>query len=282
MKKFYSQGGKLSAEIKNFYGDGINYSTIMKLLRKKQVKVNGVRTGKDTPTRKGDFIEAYFDGLKRELKIIYEDENLVVCYKKEGIASEDFYASVKEKYPTAGFIHRLDRNTDGIMVFSLNDMAERELLKGFKNRTFEKYYLAEVYGALKPEEATLTAYLKKDEERAEVKIFPKREKGSEKIITGYKTLKKGEETSLLEIRLITGKTHQIRAHMSFIGHFIIGDGKYGDERINRKFKKDKQSLTAYKIVFGFEKESPLSYLDGKEIISEEGRLRSSFAKNKNC
>ncbi len=278
MKSFYSQGGKLSAEIQKFYGDGVNYSTIMKIFRKKDVKVNGARTGKDIQTEKGDFIEVYFDGKKREIKEVYADENIVVCYKKEGITSEDFYSSVKEKYPSAGFIHRLDRNTDGIMVFSLNERAERELLEGFKKRTFEKYYLAEVYGDVKKDEETLTAYLKKDEEKAEVKIFSKPEKGAEKIITEYKKVKRGEETTLLEIKLVTGKTHQIRAHLAFIGHFLIGDGKYGDERINRKFKRDKQLLTAYKIILRFQKESPLSYLDGKEIIFEEGRLKPSFKK----
>ena len=90
-------------------------------------------------------------------------------------------------------------------------------------------------------------------------------KGSVKIITEYEVIKEKEETSILSVKLITGKTHQIRAHLAHIGHFIVGDGKYGDNKINKMLKQKRQNLTAYKTIFHFDKSSPLSELDGVEI-----------------
>lgn len=259
----------MSVEIKNYYNEGASYSAVMKLLRTKQVKVNGERVGKDGATKNGDLIEVYFDGSEKPIAEIYGDENILVCYKPSGITSEDFYAKVKAKNPSAGFIHRLDRNTDGLMVFSLGERAESELLRGFKERTFKKYYLAEVYGVPKKSQASLTGYLIKDGERGLVKVYDEPVRGAQKIITEYKTLKSDGTTSLLEVSLVTGKTHQIRAHLAHIGNFVIGDGKYGDERVNRQFRAKGQRLTAYKIKFCFEKSSPLYYLDGKEIELRE-------------
>ena len=139
------------------------------------------------------------------------------------------------------------------------------MLNGFKNRNFDKYYLAEVYGTPTINSAELTAYLVKDKERAKVTIYDKPQKDSEKIVTAYKVLQQKEKTSMLEVKLITGKTHQIRAHLAHIGHFIVGDGKYGYESINRQFHATKQRLTAYKTVLNFDDGSPLNYLNGREF-----------------
>ncbi|MBE5742955.1 MAG: RluA family pseudouridine synthase [Clostridiales bacterium] len=266
MKTFYSKGRKLTVEITEYYKGVVSYSLANKLLRKKDVKVNGVRVKDDFKTNEGDKIEVYYDGEdKRAENLLYGDQNILVIVKPKGITAEDFYALIKNRYSEARFIHRLDRNTDGIMLFALNGESEKELLKGFKERTFDKYYLAEVYGEPKEKSATVTAYLKKDEQNGIVKIYAKPENGAEKIITSYSTLKSNGETSLLEVKLITGKTHQIRAHLAYIGHFIIGDGKYGYESVNRRFHATKQRLTAYKTVLYFNEDSPLYYLNGKEF-----------------
>ena len=265
MKTFYSSGKKLSEEITEYYKGVVSYSLANKLIRKKDVKVNGVRVKADFKTDVGDKIEVYYDGEdKRADTVLYQDENVLVVYKPSGITSEDFYALLCKKYSGVGFIHRLDQNTDGVMIFSLNADSEKELLYGFKHRTFDKYYLAEVVGTPKKASDELVAYLVKDAEKSEVRVFDSPVKGSEKIITSYTVLKSSGETSLLEVKLITGKTHQIRAHMAFYGHFIIGDGKYGDNQINKTFKAKYQRLTASKIVFNFNS-NLLSYLNGKEI-----------------
>ena len=266
MKTFYANGKKLSEEITEYFKGVVSYSFANKLIRNKEVKLNGVRVKTDQKTFFGDKIEVYYDGEdKRADTVLYKDENLLVAYKPDGISSEDFYALIKSKHSGVGFIHRLDQNTDGIMLFSLNEDAEIQLLQGFKNRAFKKFYLAEVYGVMSKPSDELRAYLLKDAKKSEVKIFNKQVEGSEKIVTRYSVLKSGGETSVLEVELVTGKTHQIRAHLASVGHFIIGDGKYGREVINRKFHAKKQRLTAYKTILCFEEKSSLYYLNERQF-----------------
>ena len=275
MKTFYSNGKKLSEEITEYYKGVVSYSLANKLIRKKDVKVNGVRVKTDFKTDVGDKIEVYYDGEdKRADTVLFKDENVLVVYKPSGITSEDFYALICKKHEGVGFIHRLDQNTDGVMIFSLNSVAEKELLYGFKHRTFDKFYLTEVVGSPKKANAELTAYLLKDSEKSEVKIFDNQVLGSEKIITSYSVLKSSGESSLLEVKLITGKTHQIRAHLAHVGHSIIGDGKYGYESINRKFKAKKQRLTAYKLILRFNSDSPLYYLNEREYSCKAGWMKN--------
>ncbi len=269
MKKFKcTKNSKLSTCILDFYGDGISYGTLMKLFRKKDIKLNGKRVGKDAEVFVGDEIEVYFDGNEKELKVLFKCDDLIALYKPKNITSEEFFDKVKEKYSTAKFVHRLDRNTDGIILFGLSDIGESELLKGFKERTFDKYYLAEVYGVPSKDKFTSNAYLIKDEKTSYVKVVGDKNLGGEKITTEFTVLKRGIETSVLEVKLITGKTHQIRAHLKYLGYPILGDGKYGTNEINKKFKLNRQRLTAYKTVLHFEKNSPLENLDGKVIEIE--------------
>ena len=243
--------------------NGVPYSEIRRALRKRDVKVNGVRMNEDLPLAAGDKVVAYTRATESEAIILYEDDNVLAADKPKGVESEAFYEKLKigrELY----FVHRLDRNTDGILVFAKTREAEKELIFGFKNRAFKKYYLAEVYGSFEKKSGTLVDYLVKDAEKAEVKIYKIPVKGSVKIETRYKTLKESGGTSLLEVELVTGKTHQIRAHLAFYGHFVIGDGKYGKESVNRLYKAKKQRLSAERIVFHFGG-GALSYLDGKTI-----------------
>ena len=274
MKTFYANGKKLSEEITEYYKGAVSYSFANKLIRKKDVKLNGVRVKEDQKTSVGDKVEVYYDGRdERAEKIIFKDENILAVYKPSGITSEDFYTLVKSNHQGAGFIHRLDQNTDGIMLFSLNENAETELLHGFKHRTFDKYYLTEVFGTPKKASDELVAYLLKDAKKGLVKIFNSPAYGGEKIITRYSLIKSSGETSILEVKLVTGKTHQIRAHLAHEGHFIIGDGKYGNEQINRKFHAKKQRLTAYKLLLKFDSKSPLYYLSGKEFVLPNDMLK---------
>ena len=247
----------------------LSYSALMKLLRNKDVKVNGVRIKEDVMLNVGDKVEIYYKPQKRSsITIIYSDENVLVVNKKQGYTSEEVYQSAKESFTTAGFVHRLDRNTSGIMVFSLNTQAEVELLKGFKNHDFIKIYKATVYGKMPKKSDTLTAYLVKDSENSTVRIYDNKVKDSSLIKTGYEVEEENGETSVLKVRLYTGKTHQIRAHLAHVGHFIIGDGKYGDNQINKKFGKDKQMLCAYELTFSFDQKSCLNYLNNKRFCIE--------------
>jgi len=260
--------GKLNRVLEDY---GFSYKTLKNALKCKDVKVNGKRiSSKKIEINKGDKIEIYYHltkDIKKHYSIIYIDNNVLVLDKMQGITSENLYNEILLDYPTALFIHRLDRNTSGVMIFALNPDAEKELLKGFKQRTFRKLYFAEVIGKMPQKQAVLVAYLVKDSLKSEVFIFDKKVKESVEIKTGYKVIKEKEKTTELEVELFTGKTHQIRAHLAHIGHPIVGDGKYGDNKLNKELKISKQRLVSYKLTLAFEAQSSLKYLDKKEFTS---------------
>ena len=263
-----TKSGKLS-KILLSETEGLSFSAIFKALRNKDVKINGKRVNSDLTVNEGDVIEIYYSSTSKkddEEVVVYSDDNVIVAYKKSGVLSETFYNELSEKYGELYFIHRLDRNTDGVMIFARNKIAEKELLQGFKYRTFDKKYLARVYGVMPKKEDVLFGYLKKNSDESEVTVTDEKVKGSVPIKTGYRVLEKCGDTSLLEVTLYTGKTHQIRAHLAHVGHFIVGDGKYGDNVFNRAKKAKSQQLTAYKLTLYFDKKSPLYYLDKKEFV----------------
>jgi 23S rRNA-/tRNA-specific pseudouridylate synthase len=152
------------------YGATMPYATYKKLLRNKDVKVNGIRQNKNVSLCKGDEVCVYFDGVTPKLNVLYSSSDVIVLNKPSGITSEDFEVLVKSTYPTAKLCHRLDRNTSGIIIFSTNTIAEAEFLKAFKNRLIDKYYLAQIHGAFDKREGVLVDYLVKDEINAKVNI----------------------------------------------------------------------------------------------------------------
>lgn len=260
---------KLSKIVLHNYSD-ISYSTIQKLLRSKDIKLNGKRINKDVELIVGDRVQIYFNPTKKDkYEILYKDDNVIVIDKKSGYTSEDVYNALLSEFSCAKFIHRLDRNTAGVMIFALNESSENQLLSGFKNRSFEKFYSATVFGKMPKKQDVLTAYLAKDEKNSIVKIFDKKVDGSTLIKTGYEVVNEYEDTSLLKVKLYTGKTHQIRAHLAHIGHFILGDGKYGDNEFNRSKGVKSQKLVAKELKLFFSQGSSLDYLDNKSFYSKQ-------------
>lgn len=248
---------------------GLSYNVFSRLLKDKDVKINGKRVNKDINVCVGDIIEIYYNrNAVLSYTTIFEDDNVCVINKKGGYTSENIYEQLCQIQNEIYFIHRLDRNTKGLMIFAKNKASEQELLKGFKNHTFIKEYKAEVYGKFNKKEEILTAYLVKDSEKSVVKIYDNQVKNSVLIKTGYKVIKELEDTTIISVRLYTGKTHQIRAHLSHIGHFIMGDGKYGNDVINKEKGYKEQQLCSYKLTLVFDKTSPLFYLNNNTFCVE--------------
>ena len=224
------------------------------LLKNKEIKVNGKRVNADIPLYKGDEV-CYFLTKKQEEKpaffTVYEDENILIIDKESGVNSEAVYAALsrgRECY----FIHRLDRNTQGLMVFALNGKTETALLQAFKDRKVEKRYHALCYGTFPKRADVLTAYLKKDAEKSQVKVFDSPKAGAEEIVTEYKVLSQTDGFTTVEVVLHTGKTHQIRAHMAHLGCPVLGDMKYGNEEENKRRGMARQALVAKRLCLHLE------------------------------
>lgn len=285
-------------------------SLLYKYIRLKRIKVNGKRTEIAYRLREGDTVEMYvndeffaegsadFLRAPAQVDVLYEDENLLLADKKPGlVVHEDndgasdtlinrilHYLYDKGEYdPQAensfapALCNRLDRNTGGIVIAAKNAAALRILNEKIKLREIEKLYLCIVHGHMEQKSGVLEGYLEKDEDERRVYIHEKRQAGDLAIQTKYRVLGQSGALSLLEVELVTGRTHQIRAHLASIGHPILGDGKYGTNELNRPYGFKVQALYAYKLTFGFATDAgPLQALNGRSFEAENVRFATDF------
>ncbi len=245
---------------------GFSYNNANKILRNKDVKINEKRVKDNTDVYAGDEITIFYNEemlLEKEIPFIYQDDNIAIVNKPSGIEIEgqDGLGKILNLIP----VHRLDRNTTGLIIFAKNEMAERQITDAIKNHKITKKYLAQVVGSTSFKNYLMKAYLQKNSKESFVKIFNNKVKNSLEIQTIFNTIKSSPSSSLVECELITGRTHQIRATLSYLGHPIIGDGKYGRNEDNKKFKQNRQMLHCYYIKLnGLNKN--LAYLNNMEFI----------------
>lgn len=275
-----------------------------KYIRLKRIKINGKRCEISTRLNVGDEIQLYindeffetpkddsFMSVSPNIDVIYEDENIILVDKPSGlVVHEDADNSIdtlinrikrylynKKEYDpnnelsfTPALCNRLDRNTSGIVICAKNAESLRVLNEKIKNRELHKYYLCVCLGILDKKQDTLKNYLFKDEKSKTVHIENTKKPCNKQILTKYKVLKEKNNLSLVEIDLLTGRTHQIRAHMAYIGHPLLGDGKYGINKVNRKYSVTAQALCAYRLAFDFKTNAGiLEYLNNKSFKAKE-------------
>jgi 23S rRNA pseudouridine1911/1915/1917 synthase len=202
-------------------------------------------------------------------EVLYADENILVANKRAGecVAEADGENSMQERL-SGGFgavypVHRLDHNTSGLVLFARNAAAKEELDEVIRGRSINKTYRCVVKGHFRKKSGQETAYARKDPEGARVYVSDSEQPGFKEMITRYKVLKEFSDSSLLEVILITGRTHQIRAHMAHLGHPVLGDDKYGDRAFNRERQEQSQVLQAVTLEPAFPDGSLLSYLNGR-------------------
>lgn len=289
---------------------------LYKYIRLKRIKLNGKRCEIATRLAAGDLLELYLNDEffsetppEREfllapasLSVLYEDENLLLVDKKPGlVVHEDEsgqadtlinriqrylfekgeYSPDEEHSFAPALCNRIDRNTGGIVIAAKNAPALRVLNQKIKDRELQKCYLAVVHGRLEPRSATLEAYLTKETDENKVTVTAYKTPESRTILTKYRVLEENERFSLLDVDLLTGRTHQIRAHFAFVGHPLLGDTKYGFARDNKGTSYKYQALYAYKLAFHFTSEAGiLDYLNGREFTVPQVWFAEDFQSGK--
>ena len=303
MREFHIGKNDENQRLDRFLGKAVPLlpaSLAQKYIRLKRIKINGARAQRDQKLVAGDILQCYindefFESPSEEnvyltittprLKIVYEDENIMLLDKPAGmLAHADEHEKVntlvnhmlaylyqkrewrprEENAFTPALCNRIDRNTGGIVIAAKNAEALRILNDKIRGREIEKSYLCVVCGRPKPAEGRLEGYLFKDTVKNQVYVTKKPQPGAKTAVTEYRTLCSAMGLSLVECRLLTGRTHQIRAQMAAAGCPLLGDGKYGRERINRTYGETGQMLYSYKLTFTLPTDAGrLEYLRGR-------------------
>ena len=249
------------------------------MIKDGKLLVNGKKVHPSYKAKQNDNIEyAIEDNVEISLKpeniplnIIYEDDDIIVINKQADLVVHPSFGHETGTllnallYHFKGkcspfMVHRLDKDTTGAIIFAKNEKSKVSLSKQFQKRTIHKTYVTAVTGTVVEEQGRIEAPLGRSmQNRKIIEVGPLAKKMA---ITEFKVLSRSRDVSLLEVHIITGRTHQIRAHLAYIGHPIIGDGKYGINKINKQFGKTWQELESYKLTFqnAFGK---LAYLKGK-------------------
>ena len=252
-------------------------SALRKLFAARDVRLDSVRVQKDSPVRAGQELRVYLPDAGRSggpLRVVYEDGDVLLVNKPAGVSVESDGSGALslselcrlytvEKDPAAIPplpCHRLDNKTSGLCLFAKNGQALGILEEAFRERTVEKYYVCLVRGIPKPPSAECRAFLLKDAARGKVRILDREVPGARPVITAYETLE-GGPVSRLRVHLVTGRTHQIRAHLAALGHPVLGDDLYGDRSFNRQMKARGLKLCAVSLRVSTGGRLPL--LDGK-------------------
>ena len=277
-----------------------------KYIRLKRVKLNGRGAKRDVRLVQGDLLQLYINDeffqtptpenaflslYQPKLTILYEDEHILLVDKRPGLVVhpdeservntllthiQAYLYQKKEWSPywensfAPALCNRIDRNTGGIVIAAKTAEGLRIMNQKIKDRELEKYYLCVVHGTMSPREGKLESFLLKDEGKKQVSVHKKPVPGGKTAVTLYRTLAVGKGLSLVECELITGRTHQIRAQFAAAGHPLLGDGKYGSERQNKRYGRSYQALYSYRLEFCFTTDAgALAPLDGQQFQVEQ-------------
>lgn len=283
-----------------------------KYLRLKRIKCNGKRAEAAQRLKEGDVLQLYlndeffeqpdadtaYQTASAQLDIVYEDAHILLVNKPAGLvvhadeagSSDTLIARIQaylyqfgqwspeqESSFTPSLCNRIDRGTSGIVIAAKTAEALRVLNQKIRDREIHKQYLCAVCGDVQPPQGRIHSYLLRHEDEHRVTVHKNPVPGARTAITDYRVLRQTAELSLVECTLITGRTHQIRAHFASIGHPLLGDSKYGSNEYNRRYHRKSQCLCSYKLRFAFTTDAgALAYLDGMTFTVEQVEFTALF------